>query len=65
MQLGNLAFVSGALGRTMSPIAGVVIMIVGICCVEPLAMVKLSTLGTVVGIVTWLLFFWEIGNKRH
>ena len=57
MQLGNLAFVSSALGRTMSPIAGVVIMIAGICREEPLEMAKRTALGSVVGIVTLLLFF--------
>lgn len=57
MQLGNLAFLSGPLGRTMRPIAGVVIMIASICRVELLAMVKRMALGTVVGIVTLLLFF--------
>ena len=57
VQLGNLAYVSGALGRTMSPIAGVVIVIAGICRVEPLAMVKRTALGSIVGIVTLLLFF--------
>ena len=49
----------------MSPIVGVVIVIAGICREELLAMVKLTALGTVVGIVTLLLFSWEFGSKWY
>lgn len=38
--LGGLAFLTGALGRTMSPLAGVTILVSGIAMVNPLEVVK-------------------------
>ncbi len=55
--LGNLAYVSGALGRTMSPIAGVVIVIAGLCRSNPLDLVKRTAPGMVVGVLTLLFVF--------
>lgn len=57
VSLGNLAYVAGALGRTMSPIAGVVIVIAGLCQVNPVDIVKRTAPGMVVGVIALLLFF--------
>lgn len=57
VNLGNLAYVSGALGRTMSPIAGCVIVIAGLCQSNPLDIVKRTAPGMIVGILTLLLVF--------
>ena len=57
INLGNLAYVSGALGRTMSPIAGVVIVIAGLCRANPIEIVKRTAPGMIVGICTLLAFF--------
>lgn len=57
LNLGNLAYVSGALGRTMSPIAGVVIVIAGICRVDPIEICKRTAPGMIVAIGTLLVFF--------
>lgn len=57
VSLGNLAYVAGALGRTMSPIAGVVIVISGLCQVNPVEIVKRTAPGMIVGVITLLLFF--------
>lgn len=57
VSLGNLAYVGGALGRTMSPIAGVVIVIAGLCHSNPLDLVKRTAPGMIIGIITLLIFF--------
>ena len=57
VSLGNLAYVAGALGRTMSPIAGVVIVISGLCQVNPVDIVKRTAPGMIVGVIALLLFF--------
>lgn len=57
VSLGNLAYVAGALGRTMSPIAGVVIVISGLCQINPVEIVKRTAPGMIVGVITLLLFF--------
>ena len=38
--LGGLAFLTGALGRTMSPLAGVTILVSGIAMVSPIEVIK-------------------------
>ena len=57
VNLGNLAYVAGALGRTMSPIAGVVMVVSGLANVNPVDVVKRTAPGMIVGIVVLLLFF--------
>lgn len=57
LSLGNLAYVAGALGRTMSPIAGVVIVIAGICHVNPIDICKRTAPGMIVAVCTLLAFF--------
>lgn len=57
IDLGNLAYVSGALGRTMSPIAGVVMVVSGIAGVNPVDVVKRTAPGMVVAVLALLLFF--------
>lgn len=57
ISLGNLAYVGGALGRTMSPIAGVVIVIAGLCQSNPIDIVKRTAPGMILGVVTLLIFF--------
>lgn len=55
--LGNTALMSAQLGRTASPVAGVVILIAGMCKVSPLELVKRTAVPMVVCFVTTLLFF--------
>ncbi len=50
--LGGLAFLSGALGRTMSPLAGVTILVSGIAMVNPLEVVKRTFIPCIVAVVT-------------
>lgn len=57
LQLGNLAYVAGALGRTMSPVAGVVMVVSGIAAVNPVQVVKRTAPGMIVGILVLLAFF--------
>lgn len=42
--LGGLAFLTGALGRTMSPLAGVTILVSGIAMVDPIEVIKRTAL---------------------
>ena len=53
--LGMLAAISGALGRTMSPVAGVVIVVSGIANVSPLDVVKRTAPAMIVAVVTLAL----------
>lgn len=49
--LGGLAFLTGALGRTMSPLAGVTILVSGIAMVNPLEVVKRTALPCIVAML--------------
>ena len=49
--LGGLAFLTGALGRTMSPLAGVTILVSGIAMVNPLEVVKRTALPCIVAVI--------------
>lgn len=49
--LGALALIAGALGRTMSPISGAAIVISGLAMVQPLQMVKRTALPMVVAVI--------------
>lgn len=53
--LGGLAFLSGALGRTMSPLAGVTILVSGIAMVNPLEVVKRTFIPCIVAVVACAL----------
>lgn len=53
--LGGLAFLTGALGRTMSPLAGVTILVSGIAMVNPLEVVKRTALPCFVAVVACAL----------
>jgi DcuC family C4-dicarboxylate transporter len=53
--LGMLAVISGAMGRTMSPVAGVVIVVSGIAKVSPLDVVKRTAPAMIVGVITLAL----------
>lgn len=55
--LGNTALICAQLGRTMSPVAGVVILLSGLCKVNPLELVKRTAFPMLVCFVTVLLFF--------
>lgn len=57
LSLGNLAYVAGACGRTMSPIAGVVMVVSGIAMVNPVDVVKRTAPGMLVAIAVLLFFF--------
>lgn len=49
--LGGLAFLTGALGRTMSPLAGVTILVSGIAMVSPLEVVKRTAVPCFVAVI--------------
>lgn len=53
--LGALALISGALGRTMSPIAGVTILVSGLAAVTPMALVKRTCVPMIVAVITLAL----------
>lgn len=57
VNLGNLAYVSGALGRTMSPIAGVVMVVSGIAGVNPVDVIKRTAPGMIAAILILLFLF--------
>lgn len=59
LDLGSLAAISGALGRTMSPIAGAAIICAGFAKVNPLELAKRNALGMVLGaIVTMVMLMY-------
>ena len=49
--LGALAFLTGALGRTMSPLAGVTILVSGIAMVSPIEVIKRTALPCFVAVI--------------
>lgn len=53
--LGGLAFLSGALGRTMSPLAGVTILVSGIAMVNPLEVVKRTFIPCIIAVIACAL----------
>lgn len=48
--LGSLALISGALGRTMSPISGAAIVISGLAMVQPLQLVRRTAIPMIVAV---------------
>ncbi|MEG0821199.1 MAG: C4-dicarboxylate transporter DcuC [Burkholderiaceae bacterium] len=50
--LGMLAALAGSLGRTMSPVAGVVIVVSGIAMVSPIEVVKRTAPAMIVAVIT-------------
>ena len=53
--LGGLAFLTGALGRTMSPLAGVTILVSGIAMVSPIEVIKRPAVPCIVAVVACAL----------
>ena len=53
--LGGLAFLSCALGRTMSPLAGVTILVSGIAMVNPLEVVKRTFIPCIIAVIACAL----------
>lgn len=51
-RMGSLAALSGAIGRTMSPLAGAVIVCAGIAKVAPLDVAKRTALGMILGLIS-------------
>ncbi len=54
-KLGSLALISGSLGRTMSPIAGVVIVVSGLCASSPLSLCKRTAIPMMITVVVLAL----------
>ena len=54
--LGGLAFLTGALGRTSSPIAGAMVIVSGIAMVSPMEVVKRTALPVFAAVVFLALF---------
>lgn len=55
LNLGSLAAISGALGRTMSPIAGCAIICAGFAKVNPLELVKRTALGAIICVIVTMV----------
>lgn len=55
LNLGSLAAISGALGRTMSPIAGCAIICAGFAHVNPLELVKRTALGAIICVIITMI----------
>ncbi len=55
LDLGSLAAISGALGRTMSPIAGAAIICAGFAKVNPLELAKRNALGMIIGVIATMV----------
>lgn len=53
--LGGLAFLAGAAGRTMSPLAGVTILVSGIAMVSPIEVIKRTALPMFLAVLTCAL----------
>lgn len=53
--LGMLAAIAGSLGRTMSPVAGVVIVVSGIAMVSPIEVVKRTAPAMIVAVIVLAL----------
>ena len=49
--LGALAFLTGALGRTMSPLAGVTILVSGIAMVSPIDVIKRTAIPCIIAVL--------------
>ena len=49
--LGGLAFLAGAAGRTMSPLAGVTILVSGIAMVSPIEVIKRTALPMILAVL--------------
>lgn len=60
LNLGSLAAISGALGRTMSPIAGCAIICAGFAKVNPLELVKRTAWGMIIAVFTTMLLLMYI-----
>jgi DcuC family C4-dicarboxylate transporter len=55
--MGSLATISGALGRTMSPVAGVAIVCATLSNVSPFEIAKRTAPGMVIALLSVLFFF--------
>ena len=53
--LGAMALISGQMGRTMSPIAGVVIVLSGLAMVPPMQLVKRTCIPLIIGVIVLAL----------
>ncbi len=51
-KMGSLAALSGAIGRTMSPLAGAAIICAGFAKVETMELAKRTALGMILGLIT-------------
>ena len=60
LNLGSLAAISGALGRTMSPIAGCAIICAGFAKVNTLELVKRTALGMIIAVFTTMVLLMYI-----
>lgn len=60
LNLGSLAAISGALGRTMSPIAGCAIICAGFAHVNPLELVKRTALGAIICVIITMILLMYI-----
>jgi len=55
--LGNLANIGGALGRTMSPVAGAAIVLASMAKVSPIEIAKRNAPGMIIASIVLVIFF--------
>ncbi len=57
MNLGSLAQMSGAIGRSMSPVAGAAIICAGMANVSPMDIAKRNAIPMLIGVISFMLLF--------
>lgn len=57
MDLGSLAQMTGAIGRSMSPVAGAAIICAGLAKVSPIELSKRNALPMLAGVIAFMLLF--------
>ena len=55
VDLGSLAQMAGAIGRSMSPVAGVAIVCAGLAKVSPMEMTKRNALPMLLATITFMI----------
>ena len=57
MNLGSLAQMAGAIGRSMSPVAGAAIICAELAHVTPIDLTKRNAIPMLIGVITFMLLF--------
>ena len=57
MDLGSLAQMAGAIGRSMSPVAGAAIICAQLANVNPIELSKRNAIPMLLGVITFMIIF--------